>query len=157
LSQNARVKLLVKNAKFIKDSRLFISLAAVGMSMSSLKMLGLQFEWRIVLVVFASTHFAYILPLLLKVNSSTWWWKMAFMGRGVTATICIYLLSFSQNSNTYFLFAILCFCTLFYYLPLGLSFCPTYSGFSRTKMGKEVGWKGKGFSKSFYSFMFYLV
>jgi 4-hydroxybenzoate polyprenyltransferase len=106
--------------KLIIDCRLFISLAAVGLVMSTFKIFQVAIAWQALVVVFCLTLVAYTFPVFHKQIRLSFKWFMFFLLYTIIGLYCAAQFWILANSFINVLFGILLFCTLFYYLPLGV-------------------------------------
>lgn len=114
------MNILIPFVKFIIDCRLFISVAAVGLVLSTFKIVRLGINWEAVLVVFLSTFTAYTFPLFLKQTRFSAKWLMFFVAYSLSGLFCAIQFWLLGSVLLDSLFGLLIFCTLFYYLPLGV-------------------------------------
>lgn len=110
---------LIRFAKLIIDCRLFISVAAVGLALSTFKILHVDTNWVVVVVVFLSTFAAYTFPVFLKQIKYSLKWLFFFLLYSLAAVFCAIQFWMLGSTLLNVLFGVLVFCTLFYYLPLG--------------------------------------
>ena len=78
-----------------------------------------EFDWQVISLIFISTLVAYTFPLFLKLERHESLWKISSIAYLGLAMIGFYLLLHSQSVQALYIIALLCFSTLFYYLPLG--------------------------------------
>lgn len=111
---------LIRFAKLIIDSRLFISAAAAGLVLSTFKIMHVDINWILVSIVFLSTFTAYTFPVFLKQTKFSPKWLTFFLLYSTTGVFCAIQIWLIGSILLNMLFLVLLFCTLFYYLPLGL-------------------------------------
>jgi len=110
---------LIRFVKLIIDCRLFISVAAVGLALSTFKIVQVDINWVVVAIVFLSTFTAYTFPVFLKQPTFSSKWLIFFLFYSLTGVFCVIEFWILGNTLLNVLFGVLVFCTLFYYLPLG--------------------------------------
>lgn len=110
---------LIRFVKLIIDCRLFISVAAVGLALSTFKIVQVDTNWGVVAIVFLATFTAYTFPVFLKQTRFSSKWLVFFLLYSLVGVFCAIQFWILGNMLLNVLFGILVFCTLFYYLPLG--------------------------------------
>lgn len=110
---------LIRFAKFVIDSRLFISVAAAGLALSTFKIVEVAINWVVVAIVFLSTFTAYTFPVFLKQTRFSPKWLTYFLLYSLIGLFCTFQFWMLESLLLNLLFVLVAFCTLFYYLPLG--------------------------------------
>ena len=110
---------LIRFVKFIIDSRLFISMAAVGLVFSTFRITQVDIGWIAVSIVFLLTFTAYTFPVFMKQTRFSATWSIFFLVYSFIFLFSAYQFWILASVLLDVLFGILVFFTLFYYLPLG--------------------------------------
>lgn len=110
---------LIQLVKFVIDCRLLISMAAVGLSMSTFRILKLGLDWPVLAVIFFSALTAYNFPYYLKLRRFTFRWMLLSFLFCFIGIVSSYIIWTNTNQVVATVYGLLIFITLFYYIPLG--------------------------------------